>query len=268
MIISLASIKGGVAKSTTCVNLAYALSKNTPKPYKVLIIDFDSQGGSTHHLSSRFMQGYKSSLFDFLSGKYELDYAVHTYCKNLDIIPVSFSFYEIASSDFSKGMKGLVEEIKKRYDFIFFDLAPSIYPGSIIPLSFSDSCIIPVYAKGGLSLLGLKNQGKIVAKIKKEENPSLDVLGILATFVDRTKISKEVVSYLTEKWEEDTFKTIIRENTHLSQASSLGKTIFEHAPRSNGAKDYSMLAKEFVKRVKEQKKSIAKPKRTKKKGAK
>lgn len=250
MIIAFASSKGGVSKTSTCVNLGYALAINTPKAYKVLIIDFDSQSGATHHLSSKFKNGYNASLFDILEGKKEIEYGIHTYAKNLDIIPVAFNFSEIASKDFSNGLKRMLKEVKKEYDFILFDLSPSIYPGTTIPLEFTDKCIIPIYAKGGLSLLGLKRQGQIIVQIKKEKNPKLDVLGILASFVDRTRVSKEVLEYLKTNWKEDVFETYIRENTHIAQAGSLGKTIFEHAPKSNGAKDYMDFKEEFLKRLK------------------
>lgn len=250
MILSFSSAKGGVGKTTTCVNLGCALAQNKPKAYKILLIDFDSQGGTTHHLSSKFKNGFKASLHDVFQGKCDLDYAIHPYDTHLDFIPTSFSFSEMASRDFSADLQKILKASKKQYDFLFFDLAPSVYPGSIIPLTLSDQCIIPVYTKGGMSLLGLKNQGQVIAQIKERVNPHLEVMGILATGVDRTKVAKEVIEYMSKNWPEDVFSTIIRENTHLPQASSLGKTIFEHAPKSNGAKDYAKLAKEFLERVK------------------
>ena len=252
MIVAFTSAKGGVSKTTTCVNLAGALSKNKPKPYSVLIIDFDAQGGATHHLSSQFQGKFKASLTDVLIGKCSPNQAIHSYKKNLDIMPVSYSFSKFSIQDFSQDLKNLIDSVQKKYDLIFFDLSPAIFPGSTIPLSIADTCIIPIYAKGGLSLLGLQAQGKIIVDVQ-EQNPSLDILGILATFVDRTKVSREVVQYLKNECSKEFFSTVIRENTSLSQASSLGKLIFEHAPRSNGAKDYSDLAKEFIKRINKRK---------------
>jgi chromosome partitioning protein len=252
MIVAFASSKGGVAKTTSCVNLAGALAQHKPKSHSVLIIDFDAQGGATHHLSSKFGGKFKSSLTDVLCGKCDPKFAIHSYKENLDLIPISYSFSEYSTKDFSKELQNLIKSIRNNYDFIFFDLSPAIFPGSTIPLSLSDTCIIPVYTKGGLSLLGLQAQGQIIVDIQKK-NPSLDILGILATFVDRTKISKEVVEYLKKECSKECFTTAIRENTSISQASSLGKLIFEHAPQSNGAKDYTALAKEFLKRVQERK---------------
>ena len=257
MIVAFASSKGGVAKTTSCVNLAGALAQNKPKNYSVLIIDFDAQGGATHHLSSKFGGKFKSSLTDILNGKCEPRFAIHNYQNHLDLIPISYSFSEYSTKDFSKELHKLIEAVRDSYDFIFFDLSPAIFPGSTIPLSLADTCIIPVYTKGGLSLLGLQSQGQIIVDIQKK-NPRLDILGILATFVDRTKISKEMVEYLKKDCSKEFFSTVIRENTSVSQASSLGKLIFEHAPQSNGAKDYSAFSKEFLKRVQERNAALKK----------
>lgn len=261
MIIAFSSVKGGVSKTSSCVNLAGYLSLYKPKPYSVLIIDFDAQGGSTHHLSSQFGGKYKASLSDVLLNKCTVDFAIHKYNENLHMIPISYNFAEFSTKNFKKELEKLINAVRSRYNFIFFDLSPAIFPGSTIPLSIADSCIIPVYAKGGLSLLGLQAQGRIIVDMQ-EENPDLDILGILASFVDRTKVSREVVEYLKSDCAEETFKTVIRENTAISQASSLGKLVLEHAPKSNGSQDYKELAKEFLKRVKERQKiSATKPKK-------
>ena len=249
MIVAFASVKGGVAKTTTCVNLAGALAQ---KSYSVLVVDFDAQGGASHHLSSRFSGQFKASLTDALTGKCPPEQAVHTYKKNLALIPISYNFSRFSSRDFSEQLRQMIDKIRNNFDFIFFDLSPAIFPGSVIPLSIADTCIIPVYTKGGLSLLGLQAQGRIVVEVQ-EKNPALDILGILATFVNRTRISKQVVEYLKTECSREFFSTVIRENTAISQASSMGKLIFEHASKSNGAKDYGALALEFLQRVKEKK---------------
>lgn len=264
MIVAFSSVKGGVSKTSTCVNLAGYLSQYKPKPFSVLIIDFDAQGGTTHHLSSKFGGKYKASLSDVLLGKCSVDFAIHIYNKNLHMIPISYNFSEFSTKDFREELKKIIDEVKDKYDFIFFDLSPAIFPGSTIPLSLADTCIIPVYAKGGLSLLGLQAQGRIIIDIQ-DENPKLDILGILASFVDRTKVSKEVLEYLRTDCAKEMFETVIRENTSVSQASSLGKLILEHAPNSNGGKDYKNLAKEFLERINNKKGVVLKSSKLQKK---
>ena len=245
MIISFASIKGGVGKTTSCVNVAAALAQ---KKHHILIVDFDAQGGSTHHLSSKFNGQFHACLTDVLLGTKSVKETIHTYNETIDLIPVSYKFSKISNTDFSDKLVPFLCEIQDKYDFIFFDLSPAIFPGAIIPLSYSDYAVIPVYVQGGLSLLGLEAQGRIIAELQ-EEHRKIDVLGIVATFVDNTRMSKDVMEFLTQQCKDELFISTIRKNTSLSQASSLGKTIFDYKPKSYGAKDYSNLANEFLKRI-------------------
>jgi chromosome partitioning protein len=249
MIVSFASIKGGVGKTTSCVNLAAALAQ---KKYHILIVDFDAQGGSTHHLSSKFNGKFHACLSEVLLGNKSIQDAIHTYNQNIDLIPVSYKFSKISNTDFSDKLVPFITVLRDKYDFIFFDLSPAIFPGAIIPLSYSDYAVIPVYVQGGLSLLGLEAQGRIIAELQEQQR-KVDVLGIVATFVDSTRMSKDVMAFLGQQCKEELFASTIRKNTSLSQASSLGKTIFDYKPKSYGAKDYSNLANEFLKRIQKKK---------------
>lgn len=249
MIVSFASIKGGVGKTTSCVNLAAALAQ---KKHRILIVDFDAQGGSTHHLSNKFNGKFHACLTDVLTGNKSIPEATHNYNASIDLIPVSYKFSKISNTDFSDKLVPFISAIRDKYDFIFFDLSPAIFPGAIIPLSYSDYAVIPVYVQGGLSLLGLEAQGRIIAELQ-EQKKKVDVLGIVATFVDNTRMSKDVMEYLSQQCKEELFASAIRKNTSLSQASSLGKTIFDYKPQSYGAKDYANLANEFLKRIKTKK---------------
>lgn len=253
MIVSVCSVKGGVGKTCTCVNLAGAISLRKKKPKKVLVIDFDLQGGATNHLSSRHKGKFKSSLTRVLNGKSPVERAIHSYSDTLDFIPLSFDFSEMSDSDFSIPLKAIFDSVRKKYDFVFLDLCPTICKASTIPLSLSDTCIIPVYTKGGLSVLGLRMQAKVIVKIRQDGNRKLDIIGILPTFMGRTKVSKEVLGYLQTECGDECFETVIRENTNVSEAASLGKLIFEHSPQSNGAKDYEKFSREFLKRVRSRK---------------
>lgn len=246
LIISFSSVKGGVSKTTSCCNLGYFFAK---KDKRTLVVDFDSQGGATHHLSSKFNKKFKASITDVLIDKCKIDQAIHSYNKNLDIIPISFTFHEIASTNFSESLVASLKTIMDKYDYIFFDLAPSIYPGSIIPLGLSDYTIIPVDCSGGLSLLGLKSEEKILEQVKQKNKSQVKILGILPCFVERTKISADVIKFLHENYKEFILPNV-RCSTQIAQASSLGKSIFEYRPSSNGAKDYAIVGEELLKRLK------------------
>ena len=246
MIVSFSSVKGGVGKSVSCVNLAYYLG--TQKNKKVLVIDLDCQAGATHNLSAKFNKKFKASLYDVFKGKVHVERAIHNYEKLISFIPVNYKFHELIDSDFEGKFKKLIEDVKKEYDFIFLDLSPAVYTGTTIPLICSDRVIIPVDCPGGLGVLGLDTAAEQISEIRNTKNKSLDILGILPCFVDYTKVSKEVLSYLQKQYPNDVLPAI-RRNASVAQASSLGKTIFEYKPKSIGAEDYTKLGQEFMRRI-------------------
>lgn len=250
MIISVASIKGGVGKSCSVVSIGGALAQSKKK-VKVLIVDFDASAAATHSLSYDFPK-FKASLFDIFEKNIDVTRAIHHYNKSLHFIPTATNWGSVTEKTLTKKMPAFIKKIQSEYDYILFDLAPAIFFGSIIPLSYSDAVIVPVQAKGGLSLLGLDAQMEIIADLHQQGN-EIDVLGIFATFVNRTKLSREVVSYLQQECEDEFLSTTIRENTSLAQAASIGRLIYDHKPNSNGAKDYTKLTKELLKRIKKRK---------------
>jgi cellulose biosynthesis protein BcsQ len=203
---------------------------------------------SYHHLSEKFNRTFKATIYEVFTKKCNVSYAIHEYAQNLYFLPASTYLRKITLSDFEKDLQEIASQIKKEYDFVFFDLAPSMYPGSTVPLFFSDYVIIPVNCPQGLSLLGLQAQAEIIVEVRKEKNINLDVLGILPAFLDQTRMSKDVLCYLQKHYEDDLLPAI-RKNTALSQASSIGKTIFEYARCAKGAKDYEVVAKALLRRV-------------------
>lgn len=246
MIVSFSSVKGGVGKTVSCVNLAYYIG--TQKNKSVLIIDLDCQAGATHNLSAKFNKKFRASLYDVLVGKSSIEKAIHNYEKLISFIPINYKFNELVNNEFEIRFKNLIEKIKKQYDFIFLDLSPAIYSGTTIPLSVSDKVVIPVDCPGGLGLLGLETAAEQIKEIRNKKNISLDVLGILPCFVDHTKVSKDVLSYLQSTYPNDIFPSI-RRNASIAQASSLGKTIFEYKEKAIGAEDYKKVGQEFMRRV-------------------
>ena len=97
-------------------------------------------------------------------------------------------------------------------------------------------------------MLGLQSAAEVILDLRQEQNINIDVLGILPCIFDRTKVSREVYNYLKNKYDQDILP-VIRRSAHLAQAGSIGKTIFEHRPKSIGAEDYKKLAKEFLNRT-------------------
>ncbi len=95
LIVSFGSVKGGVGKTACCMNIAYSISKK----YKVLVVDFDSQGSATHHISAKVGRNLKASIGDVLSGKCSLEKATHHYGQKMYVVPVNYDFYESIDED-------------------------------------------------------------------------------------------------------------------------------------------------------------------------
>lgn len=244
MIISFASLKGGTGKTTSCTNLAYALSSLKGNDKKILVIDFDIQSGATHILSSKFKK-FKAGISDVLKGSRDLQNAIHEYNSKLHLIPMKDDFFYLSCEDFTEQLKTSLDKIKNNYDYIFFDLPPSIYPASGIPLTLSDIVIVPINCSDGLGILGLQGVIKIIKKIG-----ITPTLYIIATIVDKTKTSKEVLNFIKQEYSTHFIPTFIRKSALISQSCTLGLTIFEHRPQSIGAQDYQKMASEFLKIVK------------------
>lgn len=243
MILTFSSVKGGVGKSSLSCNLGYFFGQ---KGKKILLIDFDAQAGATHHLSYKFEQKFKASITDVLNNRCKVQTAIHEYTKQFHFIPASFNFYEIASTNFEPKLSEIISEIQSQYDFLFFDLSPAIHPGVTIPLSISDYAVVPVDTSGGLSILGLKSEQRLIAEVSKKRK--IELLGIIPNFVENTRMSKDSLAFLQKNYSEIVLPQI-RCNTHIAQASSVGKTIFEYKKSSVGAKDYTAVGIELLKRL-------------------
>ena len=179
-IISFANQKGGVGKTTSCVNIAASLGILGKK---VLIIDLDPQGNTTSGVGIA-KKGLKGSTRELLSGKMPIsDIIVETPFENLHVIPTNtalssaeFDLYEFDETE--KRMKNALDEVKDNYDYILIDCPPSLGMLTINAFTASDGVIVPMqcefYALEGLSQLLIT-----INRIKRLYNPDLDVCGIL-----------------------------------------------------------------------------------------
>jgi chromosome partitioning protein len=250
-IISFANQKGGVGKTTSCVNVASSLGI---LGYKVLIIDLDPQGNTTSGVGIS-KRGLKASTKELLNGEMTAkEIMIETPYQNLFVIPTNTNLAnaEFDLLDFEESearMKAALAEAKEEFDYILIDCPPSLGMLTINAFTASDGIIVPMqcefYALEGLSQLMIT-----INRIKRLYNPDLNVTGILITMYNsRLLLSLQVISELKKHYEDKLFDTKISRNVKLTEAPGFGKPAYYHDKNSKGAKEYLEVAKELVTRI-------------------
>lgn len=250
-IISFANQKGGVGKTTSCVNVAASLGM---MGYKVLIIDLDPQGNTTSGVGIA-KKGLKGGTRELLSGKMHVEeIIVDTPFQNLSVIPTNtalssaeFDLFEFDETE--KRMQIALEPVKDKFDYILIDCPPSLGMLTINAFTASDGVIVPMqcefYALEGLSQLMIT-----INRIKRLYNPELSVCGILITMYNgRLLLSMQVMAELQKHYADKLFETKISRNVKLTEAPGFGKPVFYHDKNSKGAKEYMDVAKELSTRI-------------------
>ncbi len=247
-----ANQKGGVAKTTTSVNLgAYVAAKGR----RVLIVDLDPQANATTSLGINPRQLSKS-IYNMLIEQLPVQDALTlTDRLGLDLIP---STTDLAGAEIEMArvmarerlLARALEPVLERYDYIFIDEPPSLGLLTINGLTAAtNGVIIPVQCEY-LALEGLSLLLQTVQQVRDVLNSRLTIAGVVLTMFDgRTNISQQVVQEVRNHFPEQVFQTIIPRNVRLSEAPSHGKTILGYAPQSSGALAYDALSVEFLARV-------------------
>ena len=250
-IISFANQKGGVGKTTSCVNIAASLGV---LGHKVLIIDMDPQGNATSGvgISKKNLKGSsKDVLTDAVAAK---DAIIKTNFENLSIIPTNttlagaeFDLYDFDESE--NRLKTALSELKNEFDYILIDCPPSLGMLTINAFTASDGIIVPMqcefYALEGLSQLMIT-----INRIKRLYNPDLNVSGILITMHNgRLLLTMQVLAELQKHYADKLFETKISRNVKLTEAPGFGRPVYYHDKNSKGAKEYLDVAKELASRI-------------------
>ncbi|MEZ4674099.1 MAG: ParA family protein [Caldilineaceae bacterium] len=242
--------KGGVAKTTTAVNLgAYLASAGR----RVLLIDTDAQGNATTSLGLDPRE-LAVSIYNVLIDKIPAQEAVTlTDLVGLDIIPAS---PDLAGAEVEMArlmarerlLERALQPILDQYEYIFIDDPPSLGLLTINGLAAADGVIIPVQCEY-LALEGLSLLMGTIQQVRDVLNERLTISGVLLTMYDgRTNLGQQVVQEVQNYFPDKVFRTIIPRNVRLSEAPSYGQTILGYAPASAGALAYQALATEFLAR--------------------
>ncbi len=249
-IIAFSNQKGGVGKTTTCVNMsAYLASMGK----KCLIVDLDPQGNATTGLG--FAKGeVKNSVYNTMIDEMPVADAVMKTCvDNLDILPSNIDLAGaevelVYIKDREHVLKKVLEKARSSYDYITIDCPPSLGLLTINALAAADTVIIPIqseyYAMEGLSQL--MNTIKLVVK---HLNENLKIEGVVLTMNDnRAVISRQISSEIRKFFGKRVFDTVIPRNVRLAEAPSHGVPIMLHDVKCSGAKAYLAFTEEFLER--------------------
>jgi chromosome partitioning protein len=244
-VISFANQKGGVAKTTTTLNLAVAFRESG---HRVLCVDLDPQGNLT------MSQGIdpdkvEQSMYDVLVDKVPISEVIQQREIDLAVASIDLAGAEIAMSTQigrERSLEKALAEVEADYDFVCIDTPPSLGLLTINALTASDKVIVPVQCEY-LSMRGLVQLQNTLEMIKENLNPGVEIEGILPTMLDsRTVHAKEAVEILEENFGELVFKSRIRKTVKFAEAPVRGASVLKYDPKGNAANYYRQLAEEVL----------------------
>ncbi len=242
-VISFSNRKGGVGKTTSTINIGASLNQMKKK---VLILDLDPQANLSQSLG---IMDPKNNIYGALKGHYEIQPI--EIMKGFHVIP---SVTELAMAEMELNnetdreyfLKEIIDKIKHNYDYVLIDCPPSLGLLTSNALTASDQVLVPLQAEY-LATQGLSKLLETVQKMKKRLNPNLYIGGVFLTQYDERKnLNKKVLEIVHSHFGTEIFQTKIRNNISLAEAPAKGLDIFRYNATSNGAIDYTSLAKEIL----------------------
>src|SRR5213595_466220 len=244
-VIAFANQKGGVAKTTTTLNLGVALKE---KGHSVLVVDLDPQGNLT------MSQGWnpdeiERSMFDVLVHKLPIEEIIREAEVDVAVSSIDLAGAELALASMigrERALEKALMPVRETYDWILVDTPPSLGLLTINALVAADGVIVPVQCEY-LSLRGLVQLENTLSMIRENLNPTVEIEGILPTMFDsRTLHSREAVEILQENFGDLVFDTKIRKTVRYAEAPVKGTSVLKYDPSGNAAEAYRQLAKEVL----------------------
>jgi chromosome partitioning protein len=253
-VITVANQKGGVGKTTSAVNLAFALSQ---LGRRVLLIDLDPQGNATSGLACseeiRNSLASGKTIYEALISGASIDEIAHMVRPNLylaaagaDLVGAEIEMATMAGRE--RRLRALLYGVRDKYNIVLIDTPPSLGLLTLNALVASDTVLVPMqceyYALEGLSaLLGT------IKRVKEQLRPSLEIEGLVLTMFDsRNRLSHEIAREVRQHFPDKVFKSIIPRNVRLSESPSHGLSVLEYEAKSAGAEGYRELAAEMLAR--------------------
>jgi len=249
-VIAVANQKGGVAKTTTAINLSASLAAADTK---CVLIDCDPQSNASSGLGVA-KDPTRSSTYEVLLGEASASEAIlATELEGLSILPsrrdliaVNLELVEAPRREFR--LRDALELVRQNYDFVVLDCPPALDLLTLNALVAADSVLIPMQAEY-FALEGISQLLETIERIRENFNPGLEVEGVVLTmYDDRTTLAQQVTNNLKEFFGEKLFETTIPRNVTLAEAPSYGKPVLLYDARSRGAESYIRLAKELLDR--------------------
>jgi len=244
-VISFANQKGGVAKTTTTLNLGVAFQE---LGHRILAVDLDPQGNLT------MSQGMDpdtvdQSMFDVLVHALPIKEVIHQAEVDIAVSSIDLAGAELALSSMigrERALQKALMPVRSEYDYILIDTPPSLGLLTINALTASDHVIVPVQCEY-LSLRGLVQLEGTLQMIRENLNPSVEIRGILPTMFDgRTLHAKEAIEMLKENFGDLVFDTKIKKTIRYAEAPVQGSSVLKYDPSGPAAKAYRDLAKEVL----------------------
>ena len=244
-VIAFANQKGGVAKTTTTLNLAVAFKEHG---FEVLIVDLDPQGNLTMSQGMDPDQ-VERSMYDVLVHSMPVEEVIHRAEVDVAVSSIDLAGAELALSSMigrERALQKALLPVRNRYDYILIDTPPSLGLLTINALTASDGVIVPVQCEY-LSLRGLVQLETTLSMIRENLNPVVEIKGILPTMYDaRTVHSREAVEMLKENFGDLVYETRIKKTIRYAEAPVEGSSVLKYDSSGPAAKAYRDLAKEVL----------------------